>query len=1123
MYALLQILIQTYRLLGKRALGAKRLVVSSKVLFPAIPTQNCDVVLTFPSTTEDETLMWLLARIKTRAPNLRVQVRHHSHTGIYGFYLTALYESLLQGAEELGILKPLKAEYGGGMKEFAFEDQDCFAGIEEEASFLTSQERQSIVLHFLNELRATGDDSLKGITFIEGQPIVPLLITKNVISQLFPLHNHADLKVLRKKWVQALFSRQPLELVCQYFGVKISLYFAYLGHYTTWLLLPALLGLIIFSYQGDNQYIDDLCFVGFALFNSLWSTLYLKFWSRTSTSRCYKWGTLQKKDELLKDPRPLFKGDPVKSPVTGHPELFFPPWKRFLFLHFVTVPIVVLCLAFVFVAMLLCFELQEWVNSLIEDEELPYVFSFLPKVLLAVVVSILDEIYKKLAVWLTYKENYRLEESHETGLILKLVLFQFVNSFLSLFYIGFYLKDMDRLRDQLAALLITRQVLGNLKEALMPYVIWKARLYSVGYKLATRMSPASLDKAMERMTQQANSKAGIGTGEADKLSKSDEEDDEQDESIPILTQAEVESEMKKYDGTLEDYLEMVIQFGYVTLFSSAFPLAALCALVNNVIEIRSDAFKLCITHQRPFGQQVESIGIWQDVLMVMSVLAVTVNCALISTSGLVARFFPDLTTGVYCIIFIAVEHLLITGKFILYRSIPDFPNTVATEMAKLEYKRTEALKQLLVTHTVTSSLVGGVNAHRAESLAQRRRLCGEEEASMGEDMSQRSTSNIGHTIPASSVITPASTIQRPCDFHTPPQTPLRCRGSELDKPAVPLRKSLLKNKPSSSENNIPASFAESMVEAAMDPLSDTQQGEKTPNLKFMSGEKAQTYGDSLPPPGRPGERSRGQPSDILKRVYRKRLDQESWRRRSEPVASAVQQAVDLQKNSQGECAATQEGSDGFRHTRSFSLREEIKRSKEKMHMLEKSRHADSAGLSPKLPHVPSLSSLSLSSSLPPPAASTGLKYCASPRLKQKTSDAALPRPFRPLSRKSRSLSSTDISDIKQSVRDRISWKGELSVTRKSSDDIQADLEKKHEDFVKDVSDEPDEKDLNKLRSTSNNQEPSITSSIHPRTSEGPSVDSADSQENHHVPGVMRASRESQAKPLNLSQGSLHKK
>ena len=40
----------------------------------------------------------------------------------------------------------------------------------------------------------------------------------------------------------------------------------------------------------------------------------------------------------------------------------------------------------------------------------------------------------------------------------------------------------------------------------------------------------------------------------------------------------------QYEGTFEDYLEMFIQFGYVTLFSSAYPLDALCALLNNVME-----------------------------------------------------------------------------------------------------------------------------------------------------------------------------------------------------------------------------------------------------------------------------------------------------------------------------------------------------------------------------------------------------------------------------------------------------------------------------------------------------------------------------------------------------------
>ncbi|GFS11038.1 anoctamin [Elysia marginata] len=1033
--------ISAYRLLGKRALSAKRLVVSSKVLFPAIPTQNCDVVLTFPSSTEDNTLMWLLARLKARAPNLRVQVRHHSHTGIYGFYLTALYESLLQGAEELGLLKPLKSEYGGGMKEFAFEDQDCFAGIEEEASFLTSQERQSIVLHFLNELRATGDDSLKGITFIEGQPIVPLLITKNVISQLFPLHSHEDLKVLRKNWVQAIFSRQPLDLVCQYFGVKISLYFAYLGHYTTWLLLPAVLGLFIFLYQGENEYMDDLFFVGFALFNSVWSTLYLKFWSRTSTSYCYKWGTLQKKDELLKDPRPLFKGDPVKSPVTGQLELSYPPWKRFLFIHFVTAPVVLIGLAFVFVAMLLCFELQEWVNGLIDDEELPYVFSFLPKVLLALVVSVLDEVYKKLAIWLTFKENYRLEESHETGLILKLVLCQFVNSFLSLFYIGFYLRDMDRLRDQLAALLITRQVLGNLKEALMPYVIWKARLYSVGYKLATRMSPASLDKEVERMTQQAE-KAGKReeagkTAEGSCRLSGSEEDDDQDEKIPALTQAEVESEMKKYEGTLEDYLEMVIQFGYVTLFSSAFPLAALCALVNNIIEIRSDAFKLCITHQRPFGQQVENIGIWQ---------------------------------------------------------------------------------QLLVSQTSSSGSFGASPIHQSESPPQRRRRFFDQET-----CSNQNSSPLGNTV-SPSVITPTSSPQRPCDFHTPSQASHnKYRVDESDRPSVPVRKSLLKNNPPSSENNPSVNYAESIVASAMGPIIDSARTEKNVNALATSTDASKVLRDSLPPSGRslatPGEGDQRQRSEILKRVYRRRLDLDSWRRRSEPVATAVKQAVSMQKNNQGDPIAAQANEDGFRHSRSFSLREEIRRSKDKMHNLEKSRLAGSTDISK--PHsdsqtVPNLSPASFSSSLPPPAASTGLKYCGSPMMKNRMGGIPSPQPLRSLSRKSRSFSNIDLAEFKQSFRDRQSWKGELPLLKKNSAPKETNLSKTKLPDSESALIQPDGKDAKNLEENSSIPDPS-----HPETTSKLATE-IKTQESQQIPDVKRASRESMGKPLSLSQTSATK-
>uniref|UniRef100_A0A663N819 Anoctamin n=1 Tax=Athene cunicularia TaxID=194338 RepID=A0A663N819_ATHCN len=160
-----------------------------------------------------------------------------------------------------------------------------------------------------------------------------------------------------------------------------------------------------------------------------------------------------------------------------------------------------------------------------------------------------------------------------------------------------------------------------------------------------------------------------------------------------LTQAEVESCMKKYEDTFQDYQEMFIQFGYVVLFSSAFPLAAMCALVNNVIEIRSDAFKLCTGLQRPFGQRVESIGQWQKVMEAMGVLAIVVNCYLIAQCGQLQRLFPWLSPEGAIISVVVLEHFALFLKYIIQVAIPDIPAWVAEEMAKLEYQRREAFKK----------------------------------------------------------------------------------------------------------------------------------------------------------------------------------------------------------------------------------------------------------------------------------------------------------------------------------------------------------------------------------------------------------------------------------------------
>lgn len=64
-------------------------------------------------------------------------------------------------------------------------------------------------------------------------------------------------------------------------------------------------------------------------------------------------------------------------------------------------------------------------------------------------------------------------------------------------------------------------------------------------------------------------------------------------------------------GTFDDYLELFLLFGYVSLFSCTYPLAAVLVVLNNVTEVYSDAFKMCRVFKRPFSDPAANIGVWQ--------------------------------------------------------------------------------------------------------------------------------------------------------------------------------------------------------------------------------------------------------------------------------------------------------------------------------------------------------------------------------------------------------------------------------------------------------------------------------------------------------------------------------
>lgn len=97
---------------------------------------------------------------------------------------------------------------------------------------------------------------------------------------------------------------------------------------------------------------------------------------------------------------------------------------------------------------------------------------------------------------------------------------------------------------------------------------------------------------------------------------------------PRIEQNKYESTLLEYN-TYEDYLEMYIQFGYVVLFASVAPLAAFAALLNNIIEIRLDAFKLCKIFKRPLAKRAKNTGAWLLAFETLLVMSIITNCGLL--------------------------------------------------------------------------------------------------------------------------------------------------------------------------------------------------------------------------------------------------------------------------------------------------------------------------------------------------------------------------------------------------------------------------------------------------------------------------------------------------------------
>ena len=69
-------------------------------------------------------------------------------------------------------------------------------------------------------------------------------------------------------------------------------------------------------------------------------------------------------------------------------------------------------------------------------------------------------------------ENHKLRSDEENSFILKTFAFNFVISYINLFYYAFFLRDFKQLSLQFVTIIVSKNALFLLKMNLMPYVIY---------------------------------------------------------------------------------------------------------------------------------------------------------------------------------------------------------------------------------------------------------------------------------------------------------------------------------------------------------------------------------------------------------------------------------------------------------------------------------------------------------------------------------------------------------------------------------------------------------------------------------------------------------------------------
>ncbi|XP_055600818.1 anoctamin-1 isoform X2 [Uranotaenia lowii] len=556
-----------------------------------------------------------------------------------------------------------------------------------QACFFTAAVRSRIVQFILDRKRFS-TDSRNDYAFG-----VERLIQEEVYIAAYPLHD-GEINVpgsmrhlLYNKWaaVSKWYRYQPLDYIKEYFGVKIGLYFAWLGYYTYMLLMASIVGIICFIYSWktlkyhtpseeicskdndikmcplcdhwcDYWQLNETCLharvtylfdnpttVLFAIFMSFWATLFLELWKRYSAEITHRWD-LTGFDVHEEHPRPQYLARLAHvqrkkvNAITNTEEPQVPFWRMKLPATILSFSIILLLVSLAIVAVLavvlyrmsVLAALSVYGDDVTTSVAILFTTATAATINLSLIV-VFNWMYTYLAEWLTERELLRTQTEFDDSLTLKIYLLQFVNYYASIFYIAFFKGKFIGYPGNYNRFFNFRQEECGFGGCLMELCI-QLGIIMIGKQTVNTV----LEMALPIFYRWLNSlKVRIGKQRNQSLKSKGQR------FVKDLKLVEWGSR-----GLFPEYLEMVLQYGFVTIFVAAFPLAPVFALLNNILEMRLDAKKLLTFYRRPVSQRVRDIGIWYRILDSIGKLSVITNGFIIAfTSDFIPKLIYRLTVS----------------------------------------------------------------------------------------------------------------------------------------------------------------------------------------------------------------------------------------------------------------------------------------------------------------------------------------------------------------------------------------------------------------------------------------------------------------------------------------------